>query len=246
MWLSSCLTKAVVALFQEMNHTSVYLGTAFFVSGKLPRLISAAHNLPRNDQQHLILFISFGDGLRYEARIEHVDSGADLAILSTDFIPIASLILADPSELAMFDDVAALEYSETRSQLMEAESGLRATPSARIGCITRFVPRQEVECVVSSPSDDMLLLSFPAMPGASGAPVVRRNDCHVVGVIVQSWSLDATPAKVEEVVEEDVDQPDDPPGPWPRRRIVETRRYLIPQALAANVRTIRQMLAAAG
>ncbi len=69
----------------------------------------------------------------------------------------------------------------------------------------------------------MLELSFPALRGASGAPVVSiGNEVVLWGIIVANVSYHLLPAQIEKVVEGDT--------------TVEEIKYLLPQAIAVNVK----------
>jgi hypothetical protein len=76
----------------------------------------------------------------------------------------------------------------------------------------------------------MLELSFPALRGASGAPVVDSHPpFEVWGVVTANTAYEIHPAQVERIVEED-------------GKITEETRFYLPQALAIHVSKVRKLL----
>lgn len=75
-------------------------------------------------------------------------------------------------------------------------------------------------------------LSFPALKGASGAPILSNDSFHLWGIIIANVDYHLLPAKVESVLDNKND-------------IYEETHYMLPQALAVNVMHVRQLLSQA-
>lgn len=125
-------------------------------------------------------------------------------------------IQAAPEALTFERAVSTVEYSTTRPG---ADGGLLLNLASRIGNCTRFF-RDEQRFGAA----EMLELSFPALRGASGAPVVEHNGAMwgVHGVIVANVAQHLIPAEIVTVLEAD-------------NSLIEERRYYLPQGAAVHV-----------
>ena len=74
----------------------------------------------------------------------------------------------------------------------------------------------------------MLELSFPALKGASGAPVMS-GQFELWGVIIANVNHHLLPAQIETIYDDD-------------GRVVEETQYMLPQGLAVHVNVIREFL----
>lgn len=158
------------------------------------------------------------------------DQRRDLALLR-----IHGFRAADPLQVA-FDakvhynsDLVALEYAQTVN-----ESGVfLLNPAMRRGHNTRTVQAEKLGAIAGL---DALELSFPALQGASGAPVLFESTPFIpeelkwgiVGVLVANVAYHAIPAQVISLVAED-------------DSYIEERRYMLPQGLAVNVNHLKPM-----
>lgn len=242
--MHTCLSESVVALFGLSNGMAVFLGSAFFVSEQ-GLLVTAAHVLPADVEADWPIVFTFGRGASYAAEVVSVCSETDLALLSTDYRPTQWLSLGNEVDGCMFEEVACYEYSSTEIRQVGPMAHIRATSSGRIGTITRIIPRNELEGLRRLQNIDLLVVSFPTLSGMSGSPVIRRSDGRVVGIIVQSWSIDAPSAEIQEIIETTTELGNDRNEAWPRREVKEVRRLMVPQGLAVHVRYVSALLTAA-
>jgi hypothetical protein len=159
------------------------------------------------------------------------DTAHDLALLRiTEYRPPRPLVL----EFDDFTDNTTLmtfEYGTTR-----IEGGrILLNPATRIGHMTRRLGPGDG---LTSMTDEAIELSFPALRGASGAPVMINEPAAytmqgkisggVVGVLIANASYHLAPAQIEEVLNAD-------------NTSYEKIQYMLPQGLAVSVRHIRDI-----
>jgi hypothetical protein len=75
----------------------------------------------------------------------------------------------------------------------------------------------------------MLELSFPALKGASGAPVVQANTFGLLGIVIANVSHHLLPVQIESLLDEE-------------NEIYEEVQYLLPQAVAVNSLHLRKLI----
>jgi len=93
-------------------------------------------------------------------------------------------------------DVLTVEFSGTESRLLaDGRRGMWFTPYHRKGHVICYYTSTWPEPVATSSLD----LSFPALRGASGAPVVAERDGSVLGMVVANVERHLLPAQVERV-----------------------------------------------
>lgn len=74
-----------------------------------------------------------------------------------------------------------------------------------------------------------LELSFPALRGASGAPVVSNLTFRLWGIIIANVSYHLLPAQIESVLDE-------------QGQVEEETRFMLPQAVAVHIKHLRKVL----
>lgn len=156
----------------------------------------------------------------------------DLALLEVpDYPSKPGIRLAGDSEIVHNVSVACFEYSTfllrgLEYDLLGREFDFR--PATRIGNVTRYV---DLSNEYGEAGVDMLELSFPALKGASGAPVVStmQEDMRLWGIIKANVSRELLPAQVLTVVDE-------------KNQITEETRFYLPQAIAVHVMHLRAVL----
>ncbi len=135
-------------------------------------------------------------------------------------------------EFGDFSDNTTLmtyEYGTTRQK----GNHILLNPATRIGHMTRRLGPGDG---LTSLTDEAIELSFPALRGASGAPVMinepvgyafeQKESGAVVGVVIANASYHLAPAQIEEVLNAD-------------NTGYGEIRYMLPQGLAVSVRHIR-------
>jgi hypothetical protein len=109
---------------------------------------------------------------------------------------------------------------------------IRLSPATRLGHMTRMLDLTTE--LRSAAGDNALELSWPALRGASGAPVLVNNADRiedafgVVGVIVANAAYHLLPAQIESVLND-------------QKNMFEEIRYMLPQAVAVNICHLRPM-----
>lgn len=182
---------------------SQVLGTGFFV-GKADtlRLVTAKHvitDAPLADGEKYALVLNDGKGIAVIAISQiRVAQDFDVAVcnieqsLLKNAVPLA-LATSDP---ALNDDVFSYEYSSTRIEKTAAGFHVSFEPYAHKGNVVRsyastFPEKIKTPCI---------LTSYPALQGASGAPVVAtiqtRKQFAVVGMLVENAERHLIPAQV--------------------------------------------------
>ena len=199
----------------------MFLGSGFFF-GQPPYLCTADHVLGDMFDKigiHIIDSNSF-----YYASFVARHPQTDLAILKIEkYQPPISCKLGKDEDINFIQAVYTFEYGTT----YKAGKTYNLSPATRMGNITRTRNLQEK---YKDGGDTMLELSFPALMGASGAPVVRLGSkIELWGIVVANVGYHLMPAQVETVLTDD-------------NSILEEVKYLLPQALAVNVKHLRVLI----
>lgn len=135
-----------------------------------------------------------------------------------EFPGIQPLGLANENAPMNFD-VITTEYSGTHSNLLESGiSALVFNPYFRKGNVICYYESNFPEPVPTQ----CLNLSFPALKGASGAPVKVEQTGLVVGMIVGNIEEELLPAQIERIFTKD--------------GCIEERKYLLPMARSISWR----------
>lgn len=198
----------------------VFLGTGAFV-GKRPHLVTAEHVVRDWQGKFAITFLPNTSRIM-EAKLVNKNRNVDLALLEVpDYTPAHVLQLANDNEITNNQFVFCLEYSTTQSQ----GKVIKLSPATRVGNVTRVI---DLKDRYGQAGDDALELSFPALRGASGAPVISAS-FRVWGIVIANVSYHLLPIQIESVLDE-------------KNQVLEETRYLLPQGLAVHVKHLRAML----
>lgn len=207
-----------------------FLGTGFFVGPT--RFLTARHVLDVRLPPWLAIATVSHDPL-VTTVVDHIqlDPRRDIASgwgerpegQATEYLQV------EPTDVLKYNlDVMSVEYSSTR-QGVPQDTGDRAivfSPCFRKGNV---VQRYTSDFGVASGSQ-CLDLSYPALKGASGAPVFYSDDARVVGMVVGNTERHLIPAQVTRV--------DSPDG------VTEEVRYFLPVGQAIHAQHLREHLAA--
>lgn len=118
-------------------------------------------------------------------------------------------------------DVLTHEYSTT----VETSGRIRLSPAARRGHITRMLMVEDL----GSAGNNALEVSFPAVRGSSGAPLMyERGSFPIIGVLVSNWQHHLLPAEVQATLNR-------------ANTMVDEVRGFLPQGIAVNIRHLRSM-----
>lgn len=154
------------------------------------------------------------------------DRSTDLALLDVPgYSPPVVFELAQDHEVVSSQLVICHEYGTTHTE----GKIIVASGATRFGNVTR---RLNLTSRYDRAGDDILELSFPALRGASGAPVLSTSDPvnRLWGIIIANVSYHLLPAQIVSVLDE-------------KNQIYEETHYLLPQALAVHVKHVRALLA---
>jgi hypothetical protein len=187
-------------------------------------LVLTADHVIRNCQGQLVVHFHTSNEWRkitlFESDREH-----DLAVLSLLGAPATHTLeplfgREFPSNL----DLTTLEYSTTTTAL---DSGgtprFSVNPATRRGHITRYVNLVDL---YGAAGESMLELSFPALEGASGAPVMIDRQLNVIGVLVANQDHHLIPVQTLTALTND-------------NKMLEEVRYMLPQGLAVDINHLR-------
>lgn len=158
----------------------------------------------------------------FDAEVIARDEQHDLALLEVHgYEPPSVLPLAEAHQTN--ETMVTFEYGTTTV----AGSAITLAPATRLGNITRII---DVTYRLGPAGIEALELSFPALRGASGAPVVSNDGTFKLhGVVVANISYHLLPAQIASVLDE-------------KNEIFEETHFMLPQALAVNVKHVRSFL----
>jgi hypothetical protein len=198
-----------------------FLGTGFFVQDGL--LMSAKHVLGVQLGENERLAVPIADEAATVYLIGDISTSRefDIAIGRLDRPRQAELLSLATNWPPVNAEILTVEYSGTTM----LEAGPFFMPYYRKGhviCVylSRYPEPHPTEC---------LDLSFPALKGASGAPVIVEADGSVCGMIVANVERHLLPAHIERVESTD--------------GTVEERRYFLPTGKAISWPHLRDFLA---
>jgi len=205
--------------FDSAGNLSHFLGTSFCV-GDEPLFITAGHNIKDWGGQFGLVHISDPSHF-YPARPAYLDNNADVAILDVrGYRPKTRLGLATDDSIVLNRQIVCFEYGTTIQKGKE----IVLAPATRLGNVTRKLASHEL---LGRKLSNALELSFPALRGASGAPVLSNVGLLVWGMVVGNVSYHLIPAQIETTTDEE-------------GRIKEQVMYMLPLAIAVNVSSIRE------
>ena len=148
-----------------------------------------------------------------------IDRSVDLCLLSPEQAsPDMTMTLSEDPSVPGNITLQTYEYSAT----VRSGNSWHVNPATRVGNCVR-----QLSSPFGPGGERMLELSFPALRGASGAPVIENKTFGtnlrmvVRGIIVANMERHLLPAQIETVLTED-------------NALLEERKYFLPQAAAVN------------
>jgi len=180
-----------------------FLGTGFFIDNE-GTFLTAKHVFPSKSSatEHTYKAITFDlkNNLPVPCPISDLEFSPqfDIALGRVQGTRnIKSLDLAERN-YPMNLDVITAEFSRTHiKQREDGKLTLTFEPCFRKGYIMRYYKSNYPESIPTQ----CLELSFPALKGASGAPVLMERGGAVIGMIVQNIGRELLPAQIETVTE---------------------------------------------
>lgn len=179
------------------GHVKGVAGTGFFV-GTRPVVVTAKHvflgdPLAEGEQFGMAVFRPDGTVGIGEIKEYLVCEKWDIAVFAAGGHPRATPLALSRTKHPINYDVLAFEYSSTTIETDGAGNRIvNFQPYTHKGNILRHYV-STFPAVIPTPSFD---LSFPALQGASGAPVLRNSDWAVVGMLVANVERHLMPAQV--------------------------------------------------
>lgn len=198
--------SCIVPIFRSSpdNPISQLLGTGFFVgAGDSLHLITAKHVFLDNplvrDEAYRAAFVE-GNSARLvpipQAKVAE-DFDVAACVLSASDFPMAVPLRVGRADPALNAEVLSYEYSGTRIEKPRPDhTHVSVEPSAHKGNVVR----NYVSTFPEKTPTRSLLVSFPALQGASGAPLLTasesRNEFAVVGMLVANVEQHLLPAQI--------------------------------------------------
>jgi hypothetical protein len=215
-------TKVVVPIvaLNDEDGSVEFLGSGFFV-GEESFLVTAHHVIKGKDYIDIVVLPNLDNV--YTATLIKEDTEVDLSVLHVEgYRPERRLALYPDNNLLFNQPCVCCEYGTTRSLGNRVE----ISPAVRMGNITRCFKSLDF---YGKAGEMALELSFPALQGASGAPIMTSDNFLVMGIIIANLAYHLLPAQIEETLNQDGEK-------------VEEVRYMLPQAIAVHVKHLRMLL----
>lgn len=207
-----------------------FLGTGFFIDDS--GLFFTAKHVCKGveGQYNAVMLDSSADKPATPCQISNLRFSEEFDIALGEVKGIRDITpLAIATENAPMNfDVLTAEFSGTYSQQIEYErKALIFDPYFRKGQVLRYYRSTFPETVPTG----CLELSFPALKGASGAPVIVENTGSVIGMIVGNIERELLPAQIERVTN--------------GQKYVEEVKYVLPTARAISWKHLNDLLSEA-
>ena len=220
----------VISVTTGTNVAHELWGTAFLVGPHL--FMSARHvfgvEVPEGQTLSVVLFSDEGlDPIPVPVTYVYTDPGYDIAIARVEYWPRDdSFSLAPDDRLTMNTNILTIEYSEPGRQVPLEDGGtaMGIGPNWHKG----YMVREYIARFGHARPTGCLDLSFPALRGASGAPVVDEISGLVLGMIVGNVERHLMPSQIERTIRSD--------------GTVDEIRYFAPYAQAIMARHLRHSL----
>lgn len=200
-----------------------FLGTGFF-TGKPPILVTCWHVLSNWKEQCYGISARDHPGKIFPADVIATDESKDLALLKvSEYSPSKTLELAEDKEITLNQIACCFEYGTTTT----SGEDIDFSPANRVGNVVRL---RNLTDRYKEAGENMLEMSFPALRGASGAPVMHSSTPYRVwGVVTANTAYEIHPAQVERIADDD-------------GKVKEETRFYLPQALAIHVSKVRALI----
>lgn len=198
-----------------------FLGTGSFILEN--DLLLTADHVIRDWPNQLAVALLSDLTLRYLAKVVCRDQDHDLALLRVEGYQSPTVVTPRASSTIQTNrQVMTFEYGTT----VTAGNVITVLPATRIGNITRQI---DLSSSYGPAGEKCLELSFPALRGASGAPVLSNDDFSLQGVIIANVSYHLLPCQIESVLDNS-------------NTLLEETKFMLPQAIAVDASHVTNML----
>jgi hypothetical protein len=214
--------KVILPIFSRSKSgiPEEFLGTGFVVGSK--RQVATAYHVVSEWFDHLgTMFLP--QTTLYPLTLINFDRDIDLAILDmTPYEPHDWFTLAKDEEIYQNQFVICSEYSQTS----KIGGIIDVSMATRIGNIVRRINSDDH---FGKAGEDALEISFPALRGSSGAPILSSKDLKVWGVIIANKAYHLIPAQIEKTYDNE-------------GKLIDEVHYMLPQAIAVHVKHLRKLM----
>jgi hypothetical protein len=192
--------SSIVPIVGERDGVWTFLGTGFFVDDT--RSILTCQHVVR-DALHITVLVAPPDESKFTShKVKAIFRSAtrDISILETENVAYAQPLALDSSRLEDLDagtEIASFDYARTRPAFDAATKSL-SLGGAGMSFQMGYIRRRFVASAANNVDTKMIETSFPALRGASGAPIFRRNSLLVVGMVVGNVNEELQPIEVIE------------------------------------------------
>ncbi|AGB26874.1 hypothetical protein Mycsm_06759 (plasmid) [Mycobacterium sp. JS623] len=217
------------AVFEGDQRAKKHLGTGSII-GDGTVVLTCEHVIRGVNGQLAFIVIIDNEPQAFPLTLLKSDRQRDLALLRVhDYQVDDPLQVAFDAHVSYNTDLVALEYAQT-----VREHGIFIlNPAMRRGHKTRNVDAEKLGAIGGLSA---LELSFPALSGASGAPVLIESTPFVaehlkwgiVGVLAANVAYHAIPAQIISLVADD-------------DTYIEERQYMLPQGLAVDINHLKPL-----
>lgn len=221
--------KAIVPILAQPSSGSVFLGTGFFIDND-GTLLTARHvltdyGLERREEFQIAMLRRGRETTVERFQLNGIEVSGRFDIALATAVGVQDVIPLDLASKDAGTNVAVLteEYSGTTP----TETGLNILPYTRKGNI--ICQRDEFLRPGWSEPASVLELSYPALKGSSGAPVLVEQTGEVVGMILDNVEHHLLPAHVERIVDQ-------------KGGVTEEHEYFLPVGLAIHWSHLREFV----
>lgn len=194
---------AIMPIFKMLGNQEEFrglLGTGFVVGSETQWLLTAGHvfqDNPRADDEEYGVLFYLHDKLSIGVISEPLlSSSHDIAAVNLHGVEGLTSLPILREQLSGNVDVLTFEYSATTTnRLDDGRLGANFIPFTHKGNILRHYESDFPEAIPTPVMDT----SFPALQGASGAPVMRAGDFAVAGMLVANHERHLLPAQIVRV-----------------------------------------------
>jgi hypothetical protein len=199
------ITRAIVPIVRRDadGHIIELLGTGFYV-GQRPAVVTARHVFADNPllegQKYSMVFISPDGTIKLGDINDFLPSQEfDIAVFAAGSVPGAIRLPLTRTEVATNQDVLTYEFSSTRIERQGQQRVVEFLPFTHKGNVMRHY----ISSFPESRPTPVFDTSFPALQGASGAPVIRAHDFVVIGMLVANHERHLMPAQIVRIVSDE-------------------------------------------
>ena len=203
-------------------------GTGFFV-GKRPYVVTAKHifeDYPLKDNESFAMaFEDVNGDIKLGKILDYRTSSTfDIAVFAAGSIPNATPLSISKKSIPENQDVLTYEFSTTRIEVINGTRVVKFQPYTHKGNVLRHYISDFPEKTPTPVMD----VSFPALQGASGAPIIRASDFSVVGMIVANHERHLMPAQIVKIETD--------------KTFIEETKYFLPVGKALEGKVILDFL----